>query len=224
MKVITKVVYKTTDKIGEYILVEEQSFEYSGPVAKCDRALQGQAQNNATTAGATAGGYGASATTAGSALTPFYTQEMKAQHGFTPEQTNEMLDAAMAGSGGAAGAITGEAGLEAARTRNASGFTKTLDEAARDKDKAAAGASEGIASQDVMAAKQLNQEGASGLQGLYGTDVNAQLKAMGQQDEDINTAVKAGQTGWLQNATGVLGTLGQDAEGAGKLLSAVNGN
>ena len=103
-------------------------------------------------------------------------------------------------------AIQRQAGLEAARTRNASGFTKSLDEAARDKDKALAGASAGIAGEDVMAAKQLNQQGAAGEAGLYGTDVGAQLKAMGQQNEDIGTAVQAGQTGWLQNMEGVLNT------------------
>lgn len=38
MRVHTKTVYQTTDKIGEYILVEEEGYEYEGPVARCDPA------------------------------------------------------------------------------------------------------------------------------------------------------------------------------------------
>ena len=156
----------------------------------------GQQYNQANTA---AGQYGSAATAAGAQLSPFFNQEMKATHLYDPNQINEMLTAADAGAGGATGAHTGEAGLEAQRTHNASGFTKTLDDVARDKSKALAGASEGIAAQDVMGAKQLNQQGAQGLQGLYGTDVNAQMKAMGQANEDINTEMATQQAGptWL---------------------------
>ena len=35
MRVITKAVYQMTDTIGEYIPVEEYSYEYDGPVEKC---------------------------------------------------------------------------------------------------------------------------------------------------------------------------------------------
>jgi hypothetical protein len=76
----------------------------------------------------------------------------------------------------------------AARTGNATTLTKSLDEMARDRAKSAAGASEGIAGQDVMAAKQLNQQGAAGMQGLYGTNVSGQLGAMKQQNESIKEA------------------------------------
>jgi hypothetical protein len=139
---------------------------------------------------------------------------MRAQHGFTPGQTNEMQTAGEAGAGGAIGGASGQLADQAARTRNASGFAKNLDEMARDRSKAAAGTSEGIAAEDVMGAKKLNQEGAAGLGEMYGTDVNAQLKSMGQQNEDINTAIQAGKSGWLQNMTGVLGALGGDASAA----------
>lgn len=213
MRITTRM---TIDMLTGKVL-EHEFYEYDGPVALCDRSLQQSAQNNATAAGATAAGYGGAAAGIGSTLSPFYSQEMKAQHGFAPGQVNELLTAAEAGAGGAAGSITGQAGLEAARTRNASGFTKSLDEAARDKDKALAGASEGIAGEDVMAAKQLNQQGAAGEAGLYGTDVGAQLKAMGQQNEDIGTAVQAGQTGWLQNMEGVLNTGANVAKGVSGL-------
>jgi hypothetical protein len=56
---------------------------------------------------------------------------------------------------------------------------------------------------------------------MYGTDVNAQLKAMGIIPEDINAGLNAGKSGWLQNTEGVLGTLsgmGSSAAGAFKAL------
>ena len=206
MRIKTKVVMQMTEKLGEYIPVLEEGFDYQGPLALCDRNLQASATSNAATAGNTAAGYGSQAGSESSQLNPFYSQEMKATHGFTPGQTNELLTAAGAGTGGATGALQGQAQLEGARTRNASGFTKSLDEAARDKNKALSANSEGVAAQDVMGAKQLNQQGAAGMQGLYGTNVGAQLKAMGQQNEDINTAITAGNSGWLQNATALANT------------------
>jgi hypothetical protein len=147
----------------------------------------GQAQNAYNAANTAAGTYGSQANGASAALTPFFTQEMNAQHSLTPGQQNEMLTAAGQGAGGAFGGAEGQANREAARTGNATTLTKSLDEMARDKAKSAAGTSEGIAAQDVMGAQQLRQEGAQGLQGLYGTDVNAQLNAMKQTDADINT-------------------------------------
>lgn len=154
-----------------------------------------QAQQAATTA---AGGYGSSAAGANATLTPFFTQEMNAQHSLTPGQENEMLTAAEQGAGGAFGGAEGQINRNAARTGNATGVTKSLDEMARDKAKSAAGTSEGVAAQDVAGAQQLKQQGAQGLQGLYGTDVNAQLNAMKQSSEDINLENQVKGQNWLQ--------------------------
>jgi hypothetical protein len=182
-------------------------------------SFSGQAANQYNQANTDAGQYGQGAQAESAQLNPFFSQEMKAKHLYDPNQINEMLTASEAGSGGAAGALTGQAGLEAQRTRNASGFTKSLDEIARDQTKASAGTSEGIAAEDVMGAKKLNQEGAAGMQGLYGTNVGAQLKAMGQANEDIGTEMKAQQQGptWLQGlkqfsqATDTLGNIAGNA-------------
>jgi hypothetical protein len=195
MRITTKITWNMLT--GE--VLEHEFYEYSGPLVLCVRAIQQAASANATQAGADASQYGQTAANESAALTPFYTQEMKAKHAFDPTQINEMLTAAGAGTGAAMGAEEGTANLEAARTRNAGGFTKALDEAARDRMKTAAGVSEGVASEDVMGAKQLNQAGAQGLSGLYGTNVGAQLKAMGQQNEDLQTELAAGQSGWYQN-------------------------
>lgn len=157
--------------------------------------------------------YGSQAGNESSQLNPFYSQEMKAQHSLTPEQANEMLTAAEAGSGGAFGGAEGQINRDAARTGNATSVTKSLDELARERAKVAAGSSEGIAAQDVAGAKQLNQEGAAGMQGLYGTNVNGQLGAMRQSSEDLKN-LSAAQTqapGWLQGLKNVSSGLGSVA-------------
>jgi hypothetical protein len=89
---------------------------------------------------------------------------------------------------------------------------KTLDEMARDRAKAAAGASEGIAASDVMGAKQMNQQGAAGMQGLYSTNTAGQLNAMRQQGSDISAAANmtASPFADLGNVLGVGGALGKN--------------
>lgn len=133
----------------------------------------------------------------GAQLNPFFSQEMKAQHSMTPGQQGEMLTAAEAGAGGAFGGAEGQINANAARTGNATSVTKSLDEMARDKAKSAAGATEGIAAQDVAGAKALNQEGAAGMQGLYGTNVSGQLGAMKQANTDVSTEQATQGKSWL---------------------------
>ena len=150
--------------------------------------MLGAMKNQANQAGTVAGQFGSQAGTEGAQLNPFLTQEMKAQHGLTPGQQNEMLTASEAGAGGALGGLGAGIQNNAARTNNSTGVGKTLDEMARDRSKAAAGASENIAAQDVLGAKQMNQQGAAGMQGLYNTNVGGQLSAMKQQGSDLSAA------------------------------------
>lgn len=175
--------------------------------------LYGQMKGAANTAGTVGAGYGAQAGMEGAQLNPFFSQEMKAQHSLTPAQMNEMLTANESGAGGAFGGAEGEMERNAATTGNATTLNKSLDEMARERAKSAAGASEGIAAQDVGGVQKLNQEGAAGLQGLYGTNVGAQLGAMKQQGTDIQDASQMNQ-GWLKPLTGLLGALGGDASTA----------
>jgi hypothetical protein len=131
---------------------------------------------------------------------------MTAEHAFDPTQLNEMLTAAGAGTGAAAGAATTEAKRQAATTGNASGQSAALDAIARERMKTGAGVSESIAGKDVEGALQMRQAGAQGMSGLYGEDLKGQLAAMGQESADINAEVNASKTGWLQNAEGVVDT------------------
>ena len=203
-------------------VLEEDSFEYTGPLALCDRAAVGQATNAATTAGNTATGEGASASGIGANLTPFLTQEMLHPQGYSQQDMTQQLNQAEAGAGGASSAINGQTSLMAARSRNPSGFTANLDQAARTKDQAAAGASEGVAANDAGVKLQQQQQGAKGLADMYGTDTDAMLKSMGLQTGDINAEVNANNSGWLQNTTGIITALGKGAQGAGALLQGIN--
>ena len=184
--------------------------------------ISGQVQGAANQAGQVAGTAGANAAQEGGQLNPFFSQEMKATHGYTPGQTNELLTAAEAGAGGATGATGGMLQANAARTGNATGVGKSLDEMARDRSKAEAGASEGIAAQDVEGAKKLNQQGAAGMQGLYGTNVGAQLGAMRQQGSDLNSLAGMQGPGVFGDIEKMVGTAGQAASGAGGLMTGIN--
>ena len=165
-----------------------------------------QAQKNAALAGNTAAGYGSNASTVNSNLLPFLTRELNNPTGYTQQQTGSMLNAAEAGAGGATSGLTTEANLAAARNRNSGGFSGALDEAARDKGKTLSGISSGIASQDANLQQQHQQNAATGLSNMYGTDTSAQLKAMGLQNDDLNTAANTYDTGnWASGLNSMMG-------------------
>jgi hypothetical protein len=165
----------------------------------CLRAEESMAKNAAGTAATTAGTLGSQASGELGQLNPFLSREMHAEHGFDPSQMNEMLTAAGVGTGAAAGTAESALQRQAATTGNASGATKSLQEMERDRMKMGAETSESAAAQDVMGAKQLQQQGAAGMSGLYGENLKGQLSAMGQEAGDINAATEASKTGWVQN-------------------------
>ncbi len=205
MRIITKAVLDIETGIWEStdFFIYPDNF----PLLLCDRAAQSAAKAAEKQAVGTAGEEGGAAASERAALTPFYRQEMNAQHLYNPQQTGELLNAAEAPLAGSAATTAGKAASEMAHTRNTSGFSSALDQAARDRQSALGQAGLGIASQDVMGAKKLNQEGAAGMQGLFGTNTQAMLGAMGQESGDINAEVNAGKSGWLQNTMNVLNTL-----------------
>jgi hypothetical protein len=183
---------------------------YIQPALGCFlRAEEGMAKAAAGTAAGVGAQLGTTAATEGAQLNPFMSREMQAEHMFDPTQLNELLTHAGLGAGAGAGALETSMERQAATTGNAAAGAKSLDELARDRTKAAAGASEGIAAQDVMGAQQLRQEGAGGMMGLYGENLKGQLAAMGQESADINAATNASKTGYLQDIEG-LGETGAD--------------
>lgn len=198
-------------------VIEDQVHEYSGPWALADRSIANQAANNSTTAGASAGGYGAAAKNIGGPLTAQLQQEAANPIGYTPEQTNAQLVAGEQGAGGANASIAGQAGLAAGRTKNSAALSGVLDAAARAKTQQLSQNALGVQNRSADLGIQRQQQAQQQLQGLYGTNVNAQLGDMGIQNQDLNTELNANKQGWLQNTEGVLGTIsnmGSKAAGA----------
>ena len=182
-----------------------------------DKKARGQGLGAAQTASGTAAGYGGQAANVSSTLVPELTQEAKNPTGINPTDLNAMQVASQQGAGGAAGSLVGEATTRAARSRNTGALAGSLDEIARAKTRAASGGN--LAIQNMNTQEKLNQQqaGLKGLEGVYGTDVGAQLKAQGLVPEDLTAVAKADESGWQQDLQGWLKALGGAAQGAGAL-------
>lgn len=217
MRVHTLLEYQWDGTQGEYVLVREEGFEYDGPVARCDRAAQSAFGKAAGQAGTAASQFQGEEQAENAALTPFYRQEMQAQHLYTPGQKSQLLSSVAAPLAASAATTAGQAASERARTRNTAGYSSALDQAARERQSALGQAGLDIGAQDIMGAKELNQEGAKGMQGLYGTDVSGMLGAMGRQNEALQGQVEAGKSGWFQNMTGMLNAIGNAGKGIGAM-------
>lgn len=180
--------------------------------ARFDRGVQSAAKTNAATAGGVGATAGSNAAQIGSTLVPGLEREAQNPTGYTPVEKNRMLVAGAEGAGGANSAAGGAATLEKLRTRNPSGFSAALDEAARIKGRQLSQNNLGVENADAQLAQHKQMQAQQMLQGLYGTDTSNQLKAMGLQNEDLNTELAGGRQGWLQNAEGVIGTVADAAK------------
>lgn len=184
------------------------------PHLRGDRAAQSAAAAAQNQAGQTAATLGGNAQGIFGPLTSFASNEMTAPPGYGTALPGMEATAGEAGSA-ASNTAQEQATLRAANTRNAAGLTANQDAIAQS---AARGTGQNI--QDILAQNaQLQQQqvgqGAGILQGIYGTDVGAANAAAGQQAGDINSETNAGNSGWLQNLTGILGSLGSLGTGVG---------
>jgi hypothetical protein len=193
-------------------ILEEDSYDYSGPLLLCDRSLNQAGKNAATTATTTGGNEGAQANQIGSSLIPGLEQQANNPTGFSPTDLNNQTVAAEQSTGGANSAITGEAGLHAGRTHNAGGYAGALDEAARDKSRTLSSDALGVQNQNAQLKQTKQHEAQQQLQGLYGTDTSAMIGSMGLVPKDIDAAATANQSGWLQDVTGVINSLSNAAK------------
>lgn len=178
------------------------------------RSAVSSAGNAANQAGATSATLGGEAQGIGANLTPFLTTELEHPQGYSQGDTSAMLAAGMGGAGGANSGLVGMADQRAAVSRNGGGFQAALDDASRQRSKAAASTSEGIASQDANLKQAQQQDAAQGLSKMYGTDTSGMLDASSQQAGDINAEVNAEKSGWLQNTLNILNTVEGGANAA----------
>jgi hypothetical protein len=191
--------------------VVDKSFETSHIPMRADRGATSQAKKLGQQASGTTGAATANANIDRSSLIPGITRDANNPMGLTPTQRNQYMVSAQEGAGGVNSGATGEANLASSRTRNAGGFAPALAEAARQKMRTQATATQGVNNLDTQLAQQKQQEARRQLQGLYGTDTSNMLKSMGLESQDLNDQLAAGRQGWLQNTEGVLTAL----QGAG---------
>src|SRR5277367_5662392 len=177
------------------------------------------AKGAVNSANTTANNYGSGATSIGSTLVPFEQKQLTNPSGINPTDINNMLVAGEQGAGGANAGITGQANLEAARTHNTGALSGVLDQASRNKTQQLSQNALGVQNENARVKLGQQSEAAKDLGGLYGTDVNAQLKAEGLVPEDIKAWTEANQTGPLQDAEGVLSTLSGSALNAAKIAN-----
>lgn len=171
------------------------------------RSAVNQASGAANTASNTGAQLGAEAQGIGANLTPFLTNELEHPQGYSQGDTSAMLSAGLGGAGGANSGLVGQAAQRAAVSRNGGAFQSALDDAARQRSKAAAVTSEGIASRNADLKQTQQQDAAAGLSKMYGTDTSGMLDATGQIQGDVNAQVNANKTGWLQNTLDIMKTI-----------------
>ena len=204
----------------EYVTVDSESYLYDGPVARCDRAAQGQAKSTYNQSNATANTAGQNEAQERGSLIPGLESEANNPIGYTPNEENSMLVAGEQGAGGAASGITGEANLEAARTGNSAGLTSGLDDAMRTKGQILSQNALGVKNQSAELGQKKQQFAQGELGNVMSGDQQANLKALGLENESTNTGVEAGKSGWLQNMNATITALSGAGKSAADMKSA----
>lgn len=184
------------------------------------RSAVSQAQNLQSTDQSNAAGYGSNASNINAQLMPFLTERLNNPQGYSQGDLGSMLSNALGSSGGATSGITGQANLEAGRTRNAAGLNSALDDAARTRMKTNAGTAEGIASDNAQLKQTQQSSAAQMLAGLYGTNTGAESDANNNRVSAINAQVNANNSGWLQNVNALWGNLNGSANAAANVMKA----
>lgn len=199
------------------VLFRDLPHIYSGPVELCDKKAKAMAKNAANTATSEGARYGSAATDIASTLVPEYRREATSPTGFMPQDVNAMLVGGEQGAGGAASSLAGEAGLAAARSRNTGALAGTLAEIARTKGRQLSQNALDVQAMNAREKQRQRSEGLRGLEGIYGTDVGAQLKEQGLVPEDIHAMLEANKTGWGKNLMDWTNTL-TNAASVGKTI------
>jgi hypothetical protein len=150
--------------------------------------LTGDLLNNSTTANGLESLYGGNAAGINSTLTPALTAEAVNPTGYTPTQMAAQTTGAEQTAGGANAGATGGALLRAARTRNAGAAPAAIDQANREGSQDLSQINAGIQTKNADLQQKQKQAGISGLEGLYGENVNAGENALGLSNSSLADA------------------------------------
>lgn len=185
-------------------VLESDSFEYQGPLALCDRAMQQQAAQAGKQATQTAGQYGATAGQVGGFLMPQLEKFATAPPGYSPMDEANMQTQALLSGASDSGAARQEATLRGARTGNLAsvpGQNAAITEAAA---RGTGGMLQNILAKNAELKAQQQRQAQQELGGLYGTAERGQIGAESLVPEDVKAGVEAGKSGWLQNMINVM--------------------
>jgi hypothetical protein len=146
-------------------------------------------------------------------LFPQFTAEATNPQGFTPGEQASMSTAAQQSVGGSTAGAVGQGNLEAARTRNSGGLRTALDSAVRSGQQTLSQDALGVQNENALLKESNRQAGLQGLSSLYGSNQSGMLSALGLGNQATNAGTAAGQSGWFQNMTSLIGALGGAAKG-----------
>jgi hypothetical protein len=155
-------------------------------------------------------------------LDPLLEQEATNPQGYTPQQMAYMNTASQQSLGGGEAATTGQANLEAARSRNAGGFNSAVGTANRATQRQASQNALGIQEQQANLQQAQKQQALSALQSLYGTNLagsegylntsttalNAENQAPNFWQQMLKMGANAGAAYAASNGSGGIPSLG----------------
>lgn len=173
-------------------------------MARDTAAAAGQ---NAKTGQALSSSYTNQANANSNVLTPTLNQMATNPTGFGKSTINNMNTAALQSAGGAAAGTIGAANLAAARTNNAGAYAPAAAQAGHDATAALSDAALGVQNKDALLKAQQQQEGISGLENMYNTNVGAGENALGLSNSSLQTQNQSNQNGWLQNTLSTINAL-----------------
>lgn len=127
-------------------------------------------------------------------MAPSLTEQFKNPQGFSDKDLAAMNTASQQSIGGSVAGTVGQGNLEAARTRNAGGFTEALDEAARSGQRQNSQNAVGIAANNALEKEKNKNIALAGLTGIYGQNVGATLGALGLSNQALGVANQAQST------------------------------
>lgn len=126
----------------------------------------------------------------GGYLTPKLESDVTNPEGFTPQQLAYMNTASQQSLGGAVAGVTGQANLEAARTRNAGGFQGAIGSGSRAAMRQNSQNSVNIQAKQAELQQQQREQALKALEGLYGVDLSGAInyldtsnKALGEENQ-----------------------------------------
>lgn len=172
----------------------------------------GQAKGISTTAGNNANGI------FGPLLQQYHAEATDPQ-GIGPAGLAAENTASQQSTGGSIAGAVGQNNQMAARTRNRGGFQIANDESARSGMRQNSTNAVNTIAQNERLKETQRQMGLAGEHGLFDSNLQTQLGALGAENGSTQALTQAGGSGWLQNALNIIKTLtagANDAASAGK--------